>query len=140
VGLEFMRRGLADDDEPNELGVKLEHLVDQIGRLFMPESGPTRIRVRLCVTPSEDGGRQTGLFDGYRGAFWWGELSENGLRCYYDARLTLEGAEIVAPGNTAYAALQPAYPEYWQQVAVGDKLEMCEGAHVVGVVDVLEIQ
>jgi len=36
VGEEFLRVGLKEDWEPNELGLKLEKLIDDIGRLFMP--------------------------------------------------------------------------------------------------------
>ncbi len=33
---EFLRVGLKEDYEPNEIGLKLEQLIDQLGRLFMP--------------------------------------------------------------------------------------------------------
>jgi len=35
VGDEFIERGLNVDDEPNEYGVRLESLIDEIGRLFL---------------------------------------------------------------------------------------------------------
>jgi len=35
VGTEFCERGLQPDDEPNEYGLELEALIDEIGRLFM---------------------------------------------------------------------------------------------------------
>jgi len=100
---------------------------------------PSRIRIRLYVTPSDQGGRTAPVFDGYHGAFWWGELDHSGLRCTYIARLDLEGTACAAPGEVAYAALQPGSPEYWRQVAVGSRLDMCEGARTVGIADVLEI-
>ncbi|ASS88879.1 hypothetical protein NSS70_15750 [Aeribacillus sp. FSL K6-2848] len=34
VNEEFLEKGL-NDDEPNELGIKLERLIDEIGRCFM---------------------------------------------------------------------------------------------------------
>jgi hypothetical protein len=35
VGNEFCREGLKPDSEPNEYGLELESLIDEIGRLFM---------------------------------------------------------------------------------------------------------
>ena len=35
VNEEFLEKGLNNDDEPNELGIKLERLIDEIGRCFM---------------------------------------------------------------------------------------------------------
>jgi hypothetical protein len=35
VNDEFLSNGLNSNDEPNELGIKLERLIDQIGRCFM---------------------------------------------------------------------------------------------------------
>ena len=35
VGNEFTKSGLKQDSEPNEFGLRLECLIDEIGRLFM---------------------------------------------------------------------------------------------------------
>jgi len=35
VAREFCREGLKQDSEPNEYGLKLENLIDEIGRLFL---------------------------------------------------------------------------------------------------------
>lgn len=38
VNDEFVRIGLKPNDEPNDLGLKLEELIDQLGRLSMGKS------------------------------------------------------------------------------------------------------
>ena len=35
VGDEFCDKGLLSNDEPNEYGLRLEELIDEIGRMFM---------------------------------------------------------------------------------------------------------
>ncbi|WP_066293908.1 hypothetical protein [Bacillus sp. FJAT-29937] len=35
VNEEFLEKGLNKNDEPNDMGIKLERLIDQIGRCFM---------------------------------------------------------------------------------------------------------
>ncbi len=79
------------------------------------------------------------MFHGYRAAFWLGRYTSDGQKHYHDAPLRLEGTSEIPPGGGGIAVLRPVCPEFWRSVAVGDRLEMCEGSRVVGVAVVLEI-
>lgn len=96
------------------------------------------VRVRLGLVPTEDGGRRSHIFSGYRSSWHWGERNDEGLAVHHDAPVTFEGSDRLALGTEATARLYPLFPEYWSAVKPGQRIEMREGARVVGIATIIE--
>lgn len=97
------------------------------------------IQAELRLTPTDDGGRSRPISSGYRCNCWLGGLTEGGDRTYNDAVIYLESAEELRPGSSAIARLQPAFPDLWTDVAIGDVIDVCEGSRIVGQATVIEL-
>jgi translation elongation factor EF-Tu-like GTPase len=101
------------------------------------DQGFLRVRVRLLTT--EEGGRQSPIFDGYRAAWDIGNLSESGEWTTKDAPLLFENRDSLPLGETAEARIHPIAPELWTDVSAGAQIAMHEGLRVVGRAEVLEV-
>ena len=55
------------------------------------------------------------------------------------ARVSLEDAKSIAPGESGVVRLHPTLPEAWRKVQVGAEINMHEGPHVVGKARVLRV-
>lgn len=83
------------------------------------------------LTP-QAGGRGSPIASGYRCTCWIGHVDQGGKRTFNDASLYLVDVERLAPGATARAQVRPHSPEYWSDLAVGTRFELCEGTRVIG--------
>jgi len=90
-----------------------------------------RVRVRLTLLSSEEGGRRAPIASGYRPSFWLG-CSQRGGPQLHDAAVTLIGRDLLEPGNSAAAELIPSLPEAWSNSEPGQALPIHEGSRVVG--------
>jgi len=97
------------------------------------------IRADLTLSATDAGGRHRPISSGYRCNCWIGAMTDAGERAYNDAVIYLETAESLAPGSSATARIQPAFPDRWMDVKVGSLIEVCEGARVVGDARVIEL-
>lgn len=95
-------------------------------------------RACLRLTPTDEGGRKRPIYSGYRSCWFWGERTENGGEMGHDAPITMEGELRLDLGDEAVVRLLPLFPEYWHNITTGSRLEMREGARVVGVATVLD--
>ena len=88
----------------------------------------------LTVTPSDEGGRGTDLASGCR-ANW----RLPGTDAQYSASITIEGRDLLAPGENAVVRVHPTFPRAWPVIEAGSKLRMLEGLRTVGTALVLEV-
>ena len=72
----------------------------------------TVLRLHVEVIPSEEGGRQGPVFDGYRGAISFGEKNDEGIPVVHDTVLVFETVDQVPPGGSASARAWVMVPEY----------------------------
>jgi translation elongation factor EF-Tu-like GTPase len=93
--------------------------------------------IRLLAT--EEGGRRSAIGSGYRCNCWIGHVDENGRRTHNDATFYLLDAEKLVPGATGRARVLPHNPDYWTQLEVGSRFELCEGSRVVGKAVIAEL-
>jgi translation elongation factor EF-Tu-like GTPase len=90
------------------------------------------IEADIDLLPPEQGGRQSGIWTGYRCNFWIGHVDVKGERTYNDATVYLLEADALPPGATGRARIQPHHPDEWSDVVVGATFELCEGLRVIG--------
>lgn len=96
------------------------------------------VRARLRVVAVEAGGPQEGVASGSRPNWGIGQrLSGDGL--LGRAPITVEEAELIAPGATGVIRVHPADWDAWEGVRTGDVIPMLEGPRIVGVAEVIEI-
>ncbi|MFI0975680.1 hypothetical protein ACH4SP_01480 [Streptomyces sp. NPDC021093] len=98
-------------------------------------------RATLTLLTPEEGGTRRSAFDGDgRLVPVWdiGLRTADGERSTSIARLWVESAETLGPGETADVRLAPLTPEHWTHLARGDVLIMHEGRPVVGTATVTE--
>jgi hypothetical protein len=95
-----------------------------------------RLRVRIVLLPTADGGRRTGIGSGYRPS-WRGDRKPE----WNDAAIELDGTDRLEPGEEAMAWLLLGVPEHWKgRVQPGDVLEAAEGSRLVARADVLALE
>src|SRR5580704_12934697 len=94
------------------------------------------IGVRLRLRATADGGRKTGIVQGYR-ASWRRVQPAEGPITMHDALVVTIECGSIQPGEEADATILPLHPEYWDGVTTGSTLEMWEGRRLVGVATVL---
>lgn len=94
------------------------------------------IRARLRLLTTEEGGRRTPISTGYRSS-WAFPPGVHDQR--HDGPLVLEDAETLAVGDEADVRIHPLVPHLWPLVAPGLRLEMFEGARLVGEATVLAV-
>jgi translation elongation factor EF-Tu-like GTPase len=97
-----------------------------------------RLRLRLDLLASSEGGRQTPISDGYRAQWDIGNVTGDGEPMSNDATLRL--TEPLAPGESVEAQLVPHVPDLWTGVSPGDELTAREGQRVVARAVVLDIE
>ncbi|UUY05485.1 hypothetical protein LRS13_08195 [Svornostia abyssi] len=89
---------------------------------------------------TEDGGRRSPIFDGYRAALTFGELTEDGVPIVNGSVVVFEDAEHVAPGAAGTARAFVAAPDYLPPyVASGLEFTVNEGRRVVARARVAEV-
>lgn len=111
------------------MGLKRDELHCQYRRL---EAERGFIEARLTLLRTEAGGRRSPVFTDYRPSWSIGNRAESGEVELNDARVTVEDAQSIAPGETGVVRLHPLVPESWRAVRVDDELVMHEGCRVLG--------
>jgi hypothetical protein len=96
------------------------------------------IRIRLRLTPTEQGGRGNRVWSDYRSSWDIGN-TYNGEWTLNDAPLVLEDVEAIAPGEEAIARIHPLAPEYWGDIGPGTVIHAHEGSRRVATATVLEV-
>ena len=82
--------------------------------------------------------RPTGVTDGHRPNWGIGQrLSGDGLLAR--ARITIEDAERIAPGETGFVRIHPTSWDAWADVRPGEQIPMLEGPRIVGIAEVVEV-
>jgi hypothetical protein len=97
------------------------------------------LRAELILRPTEGGGRRRPISSGYRCNCWIGHHTDDGDRSYNDAVIYLDSADQLHPGEQGVVAIQPAFPDLWNEIGVGSRIEVCEGSRVVGEATVIEL-
>ncbi|WP_406724303.1 hypothetical protein WJ438_06195 [Streptomyces sp. GD-15H] len=98
------------------------------------------LRARLSLLSTEEGGRRTAFSgQGQLRPLWdIGNRAPDGGQAVNVARLWVEGAPGLAPGEGATVPLAPLSPEQWRRVQPGDVITMHEGRPVVGMATIIE--
>lgn len=86
----------------------------------------------------EEGGRRSGIANGYRCNCWVGHVVD-GKRTYNDATFYVLKTGGIEPGSTAQVRVRPHYPNDWTHLTVGSGFELCEGPRVVGHARITEL-
>jgi hypothetical protein len=93
------------------------------------------IDITFCLRRTEEGGRRTPVFSGYRPTWHIGRYQEapglEGRPWYFDGELDLLGIEQVPPGECGAGRIRVLSPEYWRHLRVGDQIVMGEGPHLI---------
>ncbi|WTF97926.1 hypothetical protein OHA19_00880 [Streptomyces sp. NBC_00012] len=99
------------------------------------------IRARLSLLRAEEGGRQTAFSgQGQLRPLWdIGNRAPCGEQAANIARLWVEGAPGLAPGESATVRLAPLCPEQWHHLQPGDVITMHEGMPAVGTATIIEV-
>lgn len=98
------------------------------------------LRARLSLLSTEEGGRRTAFAgQGQLRPLWdIGNRAPDGGQAVNVARLWVEGAPGLAPGESATVRLAPLSPEQWRHVRPSDVITMHEGGPVVGTAVIIE--
>ncbi|MEU8890197.1 hypothetical protein [Streptomyces sp. NPDC048442] len=99
-------------------------------------------RATLTLLTPEEGGTRRSAFagDGRLVPVWdIGLRTAGGERSTSIARLWVESAESLGPGETGEVRLAPLTPAHWTHLARGDVITMHEGRPVVGTATVTEV-
>jgi translation elongation factor EF-Tu-like GTPase len=100
----------------------------------------TVLRLSVEVVPTEEGGRQGPVFDGYRGAISFGEMTDDGIPVVHDTVLAFEGVDQVPPGGSATARAWVVAPEYLpDELGPGAEFTYVEGYRPVVRARVLDV-
>jgi hypothetical protein len=91
-----------------------------------------RFSALLEVFAPRSGGRQEGIWSGYRCEFSIGNTDARGLPTRNDAAVLFETPETIAPGEEARVMLVPAVPESWLGLEPGAEVELWEGPNLIG--------
>ncbi len=97
-----------------------------------------RLYVDLYLFTTKEGGRLTGITQGYRPDFYWGKKSGN-LEALYSAVLDLVDTNALDLGRSANAILTPRWPDGWTGLRPGNLLAMREGGRQVGSARIVRI-
>lgn len=99
------------------------------------------VRATLTLLTTDEGGRK-GAFsgDGQLRPLWdIGNRVANGRRGLNVAKLWVEFAPRLGPGETADVRLAPLQPEQWRHLKPGDVITMHEARPAVGIAEVTEV-
>ncbi|MEV7425869.1 hypothetical protein [Streptomyces sp. NPDC091212] len=99
------------------------------------------VRATLSLVGTEEGGRRTAFAgDGRLRPMWdIGNRPPGGERDLNIARLWVEFAEALGPGETADVRLAPLRPEQWRHLRCGDVITMHEARPAAGTATVIEV-
>lgn len=100
------------------------------------------VRATLALLRADEGGRQSAFSgDGRLRPLWdIGNRAADGQRNLAIARLWVEFAPRLGPGETADVRLAPLRPEQWRQLRPGDVITMHEAQPVAGTATVIEVR
>jgi elongation factor Tu len=93
--------------------------------------------VKFRLLTAEEGGRHTPIFNGYRPQ--WKILREDGTSGHHDAMFQSLDKDPLLPGEKSDAEIEPFFPHFWVAVRPGMTIGTFEGAHQVGVAEVLTV-
>lgn len=99
------------------------------------------VRATLSLVGAQEGRRRTAFSgDGRLRPMWdVGNRNAGGERELSIARLWVEYAQELGPGETADVRLAPLSPEQWRHLKCGDVITMYEARPVVGTATVIEV-
>ena len=99
----------------------------------------TPVRVQLHVRTAEEGGRHGPIATGYRAGCWIEPIDPDiGGN---DGIITVEGADLIAPGSDGIASMHFLHPELVQhKLRPGSSFDIREGRRVVATAVVLSPQ
>ncbi|WP_371583856.1 hypothetical protein [Streptomyces sp. NBC_01314] len=99
------------------------------------------VRATLSLVGAEEGRRRTAFTgDGRLRPMWdVGNRAADGEQDLNIARLWVEFAEELGPGETADVRLVPLQPEQWKHLKCGDVITMHESRPVAGTATVIEV-
>ncbi|WP_329562035.1 hypothetical protein [Kitasatospora sp. NBC_01266] len=98
-------------------------------------------RARLSLLSTQEGGRRTAFSgQGQLRPLWdIGNPEPDGGQAVNVARLWVEDALELAPGEVGTVRLAPLCPEQWRHVKPGDVITMHEGRPIVGTATIIEV-
>jgi hypothetical protein len=99
------------------------------------------IRATLTLLGAEEGGRQSAFSgDGRLRPLWdIGHRTAAGQQDLDIARVWVEFASALGPGETAGVRLAPLQPEQWRHLKPGDVVTMHEGRPATGRAEIIEV-
>ncbi|MEU9003760.1 hypothetical protein [Streptomyces sp. NPDC048551] len=99
------------------------------------------IRVTLTLLGADEGGRRSAFSgDGRLRPLWdIGNRTADGRQDLNIARLWVEFAPQLGPGETADVRLAPLRPEQWQHLRPGDVITMHESGPAAGIAEIIEV-
>ncbi len=99
------------------------------------------VRATLTLLGTEERGRRSAFSgDGRLRPLWdIGNRTADGQRELNIARLWVEFAPQLGPGETAAVRLAPLQPEQWRHLKPGDVITMHEARPVVGIGEIIEV-
>jgi translation elongation factor EF-Tu-like GTPase len=112
-------------------------VADDYALMRKQEADEGYVLARLRVLTPEEGGRSLPILNGYRSCWDIGATYE-GEPCLNDAPLLIEGADRIELGEEVNVRLHPLLWDFWQDIHVGQRIEMREGSRTVGVATILE--
>lgn len=114
-------------------------------RFRVDEAARGFLEARLTLLPTDAGGRRRPVLTGYRAS--WNLAGYQGAPDagsalageFYDAPISLEDTDELAPGGVALVRLHPLSPSAWLGVPVGVELALQEGSRVLGAAQVVRV-
>jgi hypothetical protein len=99
------------------------------------------VRATLTLLGADEGGRRSSFSgDGRLRPLWdIGNRTADGQQDLNIARLWVEFAPQLGPGETADVRLAPLQPEQWQHLKPGDVITMHEAKPAVGIAEIIEV-
>ncbi len=95
------------------------------------------IRTKIYFLRSEEGGRKSIIFSGYRPSIWWDGLEERGGN---DGQIILEGRDTCFPGEECVTRVEFYYPELLPtSIKTGMTFTVREGGRVIGRGQVIDV-
>ena len=98
-----------------------------------------RLRVRLRLLTTTEGGRELPIWSGYRPDWDMGDRLEDGGIDYRMAFIAYLAKEPLSPGDQSEAEIEPYRTDAWGAVRPGDQLTCFEGHQAVGRATVLAV-
>jgi hypothetical protein len=105
------------------------------------ELGHGTVRATLSLLGADEGGRRSAFSgDGSLRPLWdIGNRTADGQPDLNIARIWVEFAPHLGPGETADVRLAPLRPEQWRHLKPGDMITMHEARPAVGIAEIIEV-